>query len=73
MFCGESMSLIAYFIIKATRRGNIKEDDKYIRKDPTSGLGYGRLCLLVLVLSTCDLLQTTLTGIGLIYCPASIT
>ena len=73
MFLGESMCLVVYYIIKASRKGDIKPDDKYIRKDPTSGMGYMRFCALVTLLSTCDLIQTTLTGIGLLWCPASIT
>lgn len=73
MFLGETMCLIVYYIIKCTRRGNIAPDDKYVRTDPTSGLGYKRFVGLAFILSSCDLLQTTLTGIGLVYCPASIT
>ncbi|CAL6016780.1 EamA-like_transporter family protein [Hexamita inflata] len=73
MFMGEAMCLVAYYCIKASRKGVYAPDDKYIRQDPTGGMGYKNFLLLVLLLSTCDLLQTTLTGIGLLYCPASIT
>ena len=73
MFLGELMCLFVYWIIKASRRGNISPNDKYIRRDPTGGMGYPRFCVLVVLLALCDLLQTTMTGIGLIYCPASIT
>lgn len=73
MFLGEAMCLIAYYCIKCSRKGVIAPDDKYIRADPTGGMGWKHFLLLVLLLSTCDLLQTTLTGIGLLYCPASIT
>ena len=65
MFLGESMSLVMYFIIKCSRKGKIELDDKYVKTDPTSGMGHLKFCLLVLLLSMCDLLSTTLTGIGL--------
>lgn len=39
--------------------------------DPTGGLGW-KFPFCVLLFATCDLLSTTLTGIGLLYCNASI-
>jgi len=39
--------------------------------DPTGGLGW-RFPLYVTLFSACDLLSTTLTGIGLVYCNASV-
>ena len=40
-------------------------------RDPTGGLRW-KFPFIVLLFSSCDLLSTTLTGIGLVYCNASI-
>lgn len=40
-------------------------------RDPTGGLGW-KFPFIVALFASCDLLSTTLTGIGLLYCNASI-
>ncbi|KAH0571027.1 EamA-like transporter family protein [Spironucleus salmonicida] len=62
MFFGESLCLIAFYISKKESKIN-----------PTGKLSYPKFIIMITLLATCDLLQTTLTGIGLLYCPASIT
>jgi len=43
------------------------------RYDPTGGFGMWRFLLLSCLLCSCDLVATTLTGIALVYCSASVT
>ena len=42
-----------------------------VNSDPTGGLGW-RFPLYAMLFASCDLLSTTLTGIGLVYCDASV-
>ncbi|CAL5987643.1 EamA-like_transporter family protein [Hexamita inflata] len=72
MFIGEALCLPAYFIMKFYDNKN-KKDDKQLHLNPTGSMGYGRFILIVLLLSTCDLLSSTLSGISMLYCSASIT
>ena len=48
MFLGEAMCLVAYYCIKCSRKGVISPDDKYIRVDPTGGMGWKHFLILVL-------------------------
>lgn len=42
-----------------------------VKQDPTGGLGW-KFPLCAALFASCDLLSTTLTGIGLLYCNASV-
>lgn len=47
-------------------------EPKAPKLDPTGGMGHSKFLLMACLLCSCDLVATTLTGIGLLYCPASI-
>lgn len=70
MFAGECMSLLAYYIVQCARK---RGPTGKIYMDPTNGIGYHRLLPRIMALALCDLCATTLTGIALVYCSASIT
>ena len=73
MFFGEAMCLLIYYIIYWSQKGVVKQDDKYLKEDPTGGMGFKRFIPLVFILAACDLTATSLIGVGLLYCSASIT
>lgn len=72
---------------RAGRRGNADDDESSqhspaqaaagqlspAQLDPTGGFGIWRFLLLSCLLCSCDLVATTLTGIALVYCSASVT
>ena len=88
MFSGESMCMLIFFAFSiyykySTKTLKVEEnlqstESKIVfvsreetEGDPTGGLGW-KFPLYVTLFSACDLLSTTLTGIGLVYCNASV-
>lgn len=70
MFAGECMSLLAYYVLQCARK---RSPTGKVCNDPTNGVGYHRLLPRIMALALCDLCATTLTGVALVYCSASIT